>query len=684
MSSINDNGIFIPVIPLLEASEIEKDKKEIVSGDLISVRPYAVVPGDEDVDVPNEEDVLLGSGDLNLFLNEQKRGLTAKLQDLGKIFPDDKELITIHEASIVMILKHSKNLFQRFSDAVDSVENMLRKQLIQAIGKEVQASDFAEYMTFHNRKLFKPDYVPSLFCYAIRRPDHSPEGIVSIDSDNGSGNESIYSIVKKLDGGEMRFPISAATKISFGGERYVHAWVSYQFSGALPAGLKVIARARQFSSFILMIGTVTAADEFQPKEAVIVQNKDDLLIPLLSEVIPTPKAFKKAVESLSQNQRNFAKAFRSMQLESTLFAICVVQIKPQLEKLLRLPDDSLTKEIRLTQDLMKLFIEYQIPSDLISFEPEEGVSYSSAERVATVKRHVAAVQEMIAAAKQKEIDDARQKAKFDNPIPTSSLLSSIRSGARLASVPSAPIQTSNTADFLCATLSRRCAVVSDDESDFDDDCDDDWGMECCEGPEIDSYEKEEEPEPESKEPEEPEETQKNENSDDQGKKEQKEPNLERASGSALLDFTKLPGILNKRFDELDTDAALHATILKTGEIWNKKFQKGLLSDQEEETLGEEKQQLEKSKAFDLLDALSRSGALTIDAASFHVVVAATHCFDETLINTIVKDNVNPIEKVERSSLIISSTIHEESPSELIKEEHLERVKNGPSSHLFVG
>ncbi len=34
---------------------------------------------------------------------------------------------------------------------------------------------------------------------------------------------------------------------------------------------------------------------------------------------------------------------------STLFAVCVIQIKPQLEKLLRLVPDSLTKEIRLTQ-----------------------------------------------------------------------------------------------------------------------------------------------------------------------------------------------------------------------------------------------------------------------------------------------------------------------------------------------
>jgi len=71
--------------------------------------------------------------------------------------------------------------------------------------------------------------------------------------------------------------------------------------------------------------------------------------------------------SLSPEQQRFAKAFRAMQLESTLFGIAVIQIKPQLEKVLKLPDDSLTKEIALSQDVLNLFMEFQIPTDLVSF-----------------------------------------------------------------------------------------------------------------------------------------------------------------------------------------------------------------------------------------------------------------------------------------------------------------------------
>ena len=86
--------------------------------------------------------------------------------------------------------------------------------------------------------------------------------------------------------------------------------------------------------------------------------------------IPAAKEFKAAINSMSPEQQRFMNAYRSMQLNSTLFGICVIQIKPQLEKLLRLPNDGLTKEIKLTQRILNLLMEYQIPSDMLSYQDE--------------------------------------------------------------------------------------------------------------------------------------------------------------------------------------------------------------------------------------------------------------------------------------------------------------------------
>lgn len=47
------------------------------------------------------------------------------------------------------------------------------------------------------------------------------------------------------------------------------------------------------------MGRIVSADIFDPKHAIIIQNKDELKIPLLLETIPTPKEFKDAIASLS-------------------------------------------------------------------------------------------------------------------------------------------------------------------------------------------------------------------------------------------------------------------------------------------------------------------------------------------------------------------------------------------------
>ena len=72
-----------------------------------------------------------------------------------------------------------------------------------------------------------------------------------------------------------------------------------------------------------------------------------------------------------------------------------------------------------------------------------------------------------------------------------------------------------------------------------------------------------------------------------------------------------------------------------------------MADPTTSTLTGDAQKKEKDAAFDLLDALTKSGGLPVEHASLHVV-AAMHRFDKTVLETIVQNNMNPIDEAELS------------------------------------
>ena len=62
-------------------------------------------------------------------------------------------------------------------------------------------------------------------------------------------------------------------------------------------------------------------------------------------------------------------------------------------------------------------------------------------------------------------------------------------------------------------------------------------------------------------------------------------------------------------------------------------QKGLLSATKQTTYDADRLATEKRKAFELLDSLTRSGALPLLSTQLHVVVAATHAFDHDVADS---------------------------------------------------
>uniref|UniRef100_A0A7R9ZNR5 Uncharacterized protein n=1 Tax=Craspedostauros australis TaxID=1486917 RepID=A0A7R9ZNR5_9STRA len=127
--------------------------------------------------------------------------------------------------------------------------------------------------------------------------------------------------------------------------------------------------------------------------------------------------------------------------------------------------------------------------------------------------------------------------------------------------------------------------------------------------------------------------------------------------STQIDFTLIPKMLDDSMEKYDPDNALRSTIIKTSASWTRKRKASLLTKAESSVLTSSEIKTEKDKAFDLLDALSRSGSLSIDCSSLHVLVCVTHCFENDVMGTVIQDNVNPIEKMERSTLLIGSAIH---------------------------
>jgi len=144
---------------------------------------------------------------------------------------------------------------------------------------------------------------------------------------------------------------------------------------------------------------------------------------------------------------------------------------------------------------------------------------------------------------------------------------------------------------------------------------------------------------------------------------------------AVRDYTRVPQEMEERFEALDIDGTLRPTIISPADSWMVQEPKPRLDAPSSRILGSKEQKKEKDAAFDLLDALTKSGALPLENASLHIVVAATHCFDKTVTETVVQDSINPIDRVERSMLIMATTVHQQPTAELIRASQLQRVRS---------
>ena len=144
-----------------------------------------------------------------------------------------------------------------------------------------------------------------------------------------------------------------------------------------------------------------------------------------------------------------------------------------------------------------------------------------------------------------------------------------------------------------------------------------------------------------------------------GDGEQQEQDVSGGSDHCTNDYTKVPGMLDNSFRALGGDFQLRPTIITPAASgWIKKSQKTLLAEPVSSSVDSDKQTEERKQAFELLDALTKSGGICVDDCSLHVIIASTHCFDQSLLDTVIKGNENPIERLEQSLLVMAAVIHD--------------------------
>ena len=223
-----------------------------------------------------------------------------------------------------------------------------------------------------------------------------------------------------------------------------------------------------------------------------------------------------------------------------------------MEKLLNLPYDSLTKEIALTEELMELFIKYQIPSDLLSFDGNPNASVAS--KLQLVKTHVKAIQEMIEAQKKEQLVEKKEETLYQNPELFFKQKKNI------------VVQKNKKVKRKTKSKKKRSNVKSDIS--------------------ITSTSTANKDAP----------TEAKQETVDQGKKEESKNDTQ--SGETFIsdevedgerDYTKIPEELDGKFAKLDEDASLRPTIINAGLVWRKRYKEGLLSEFKEKSMGTDQQ-----------------------------------------------------------------------------------------------
>jgi hypothetical protein len=149
------------------------------------------------------------------------------------------------------------------------------------------------------------------------------------------------------------------------------------------------------------------------------------------------------------------------------------------------------------------------------------------------------------------------------------------------------------------------------------------------------------------------------NSEKEEKEEEEEDVVTKKEEEEQENLSQIGSKLNSMLDRADC-SSINQTVISVAaaESWTRQdWGDGFLAQCRETALGSELQRAEKNKVFDFLEVISNGGISPFEeGAALHVIVAAVHSYQQSIVETVVQENKDPISEMEREWDVFTSVI----------------------------
>ena len=661
---------------------------------------------------------LLNKSDQEYLINNYLNNYQEKQKEIKKILENERKYIISYELINIYLsfyqISHNCEIFIKF---INYLKEIQIKTLTTTIGKVIKPKDVNKLMKFHFRNKFNSTCAPKKVFYPIY--DHlyqnkriNSEGFFTITENNQKPIETFVKQIPANENNKIITNISSSIQISLLGEKFIHGWIENCFSMNeklnSSSHLSLFATSFPYSEFILLIGRCISKNHISFENAIFLSNKDEIEILLQVESLPTPKEFKKSISSISNEQQEFAKLYRAMQLSESLFVISLIPVQPQLERVLNLPIYATLKIdfLHYKNLILQLLIDHQIPTDILAYNGPDNVEMDDKFNYIIEQYNI--IQSMI----NDEINEKKKLEEF-NKLQENNQEAKINKNQinydfdvdeqdkQILEIEKSLAEIKCIMSDLCCEINEQNCRLDLIESNVESSAFVDTGIEELQrassnsfsisnlfgkkkpqldgnsnnsnnnnnnnnnnapnnSPSLASVNNESDGKENANVSDDNENKNLNQNnntsSDTKTKEKTKYEDSNLINEPDSFDESLIPFQLDKAFEKYDSNDSLHTATIKATNSWKKS--QTLPSDRKitfDLSLDNIKE--EKNKVIDLLDSLSRSGNLDLVNTSTHYFFGISNWFDLSLIDTLIVKSENPLTSIELAAELTTNLLN---------------------------